>query len=360
MKIEEVDKNFVIKSEKNDGLKYYDIPCEPFDLYGLIYDEKNNLFTRILEEDAEKISSGIKSLSPYTAGGRIRFSTNSELISVTVTFEGLTKFSHMPLVGTGAFILYEDCSQTCRLVKSFIPGDSVVISDKISDSGYSITAKTGSDKMKNYILYFPTYNDVKSLKIGLSENAKVGHGLRYEKQKPIVFYGSSITQGACATMSSNSYSALISKWLNVDFINLGFSGSAFGEEAMAKYISDIDSSIFICEYDHNAQTVDFLNKTHYNFYKKFRENNKKTPIIFITKPTADDTSSVTKERYNVIKNTVKKAKKTGDNNVYLLNGAKLFGKKDKEICFVDGSHPNDLGFYRMALIVYKKIKSILK
>lgn len=129
-----------------------------------------------------------------------------------------------------------------------------------TENGYSVTKTVNDGKLRNYILYFPNYNDVKELKIGVDDGARVGHGKKYKDLLPILYYGSSITQGGCASRADNSYQALISKWTNIDFLNFGFSGSALGEETMAEYISALNCSVFVMDYDFNAPNPDFLKK----------------------------------------------------------------------------------------------------
>ena len=205
-------------------------------------------------------------------------------------------------------------------------------------------------------MYFPLYNAVNSLEIGLDEQASVCEGKRYREIKPIVYYGSSITQGGCASRPDNCYQALISKWNNIDYINLGFSGCARGEEAIADYLPTIESSLFVCDYDYNANTPEDLEKTHYRLYERYRAVRPDTPILFISRPNFKGTEE-DKLREGVVCGTYERAKAQGDNNVYFLAGKTLFGP-DRENCTVDGCHPNDLGFYRMAKKIYAKMKDI--
>lgn len=126
---------------------------------------------------------------------------------------------------------------------------------------------------------------------------------------------------------------------------------------MAEYLSSIPASLFVMDHDHNAPDTEWLKRTHYNFYRKYRENNVATPILFISRPDYKHTPDG-EERLRIIKSTYKRAKKEGDEKVWLLSGEKLYGATDYENCSVDGCHPNDLGFYRIAKKVLKKIKEI--
>ena len=210
--------------------------------------------------------------------------------------------------------------------------------------------------MRDYILYFPLYNPVRSLSIGLEKGARVDHGKKYKDIKPILYYGSSITQGACASRPDNCYQAMIEKWNNVDFINLGFAGNAKGEDAMADHLASIDCSLFVCDYDYNAPTVEHLKKTHYRLYERYRKARPTTPILFLTKP--DLWGEDEKERERVVRKTYKKALAAGDKNVYFMAGKYFYPNDIRESCAVDGCHPADLGFYFMAKKIYKKMQEI--
>ncbi|MBO4594246.1 MAG: hypothetical protein J5697_00920 [Clostridia bacterium] len=353
------DKNFNIKSDNTDGLEYYGIPCEPFDLYGVFYEEKTGRFVRMPSDAAKEISRATYGLNSNTAGGRIRFSTDSERICVSVKYETLSSRPHMSLMGGSGFVLSEERGDRTVFVYSFMPDHYANDKQTVTENGYTITKKVNDGKLKNYILYFPNYNDVTELIIGLDSGATVGHGKKYKAFKPVLYYGSSITQGACASRADNSYSALISKWTDTDFINLGFSGSACGEEKMAEYLAGIDCSVFVCGYDYNAPDPEYLKKTHYAFYRTYREKRKDTPIILISNPDTDENRNQAEERVEIIKRTYTAALAEGDKNVYFIDGKTLYGEADRENCTVDGIHPNDLGFYKMATVIYGKIKEIL-
>lgn len=162
--------------------------------------------------------------------------------------------------------------------------------------------------MHDYVLFFPLYNDVDSLVVALEKGSDVAPFNPYKQVLPVVYYGSSITQGGCASRPDNSYQALISKHTNVDFFNFGFSGNAKGEQIMAEFLSKIPASLFVMDYDHNAPDAAWLKRTHYNFYKKYRENNATTPILLVSRPDYKHAPDG-EERLRIIKNTYKRAKK---------------------------------------------------
>ncbi len=349
--IETIDNNLLIdKVTLKDGMRCYKIPNKAFSLHGVFYDYTLQTFLRMDKSVAKKVSEGVCVLSEYTSGGRVWFRTNAKQISITVTYDSLLTFSKMSIVGQGAFVL-------CREQNGDMVRNGVFAPNYDDKKGFSASANL-TGEMSNYCLYFPLYNTVSSLEIALNDDAEVYAFNPYKKDvKPILYYGSSITMGGCVGRCDNTYQSIIAKWNKVDFINLGFSGCAKAEEEMVDYIASIDCSLFVCDYDHNAPSAEFLKDTHFRLYSRYRKIQQKTPILFISAPNPER-YDVYGQRKKIIEETYKKAKKLGDNNVWFLDGKKLMGSKDRDLCFVDGSHPNDLGFYRMAKVIYNKMTEI--
>ena len=102
------------------------------------------------------------------------------------------------------------------------------------------------------------YDSVDELLVGLQPGAVLQGGGSYRAAAPVAFYGSSITQGGCASRPGNSYQAVISRMLNCDYRNFGWSGSAHGELAMAQYIAQQPMSLFFLDYDHNSPSAEHL------------------------------------------------------------------------------------------------------
>ncbi len=198
-------------------------------------------------------------------------------------------------------------------------------------------------------IYFPSYNSVKMLYIGVKQGATLEKADEYPNKKPVVFYGSSITQGGCACHSGNDYVSMLSRWLNFDYINLGFSGNAKAEQKMAEYIADLDMSVFVYDYDHNAPKIEYLQATHAPMYEMIRKKHPNLPIIILSAPDFQYAAAGYAKRREIIYDTYKQAKERGD-NVEFVDGEAMFGD-EWEMCTVDGCHPNDLEFYKMAKAV---------
>ena len=349
-----------------NGIVWHSASSEIFSLMGL-YKEALRLdpprYIRMPEEIAKEVNTGVARLYADTAGGRLRFATDSERVAIKVKWSQQTTFSHMPLTGSGGFDLYVDDVPGSRYVKTFVPPHPTGNADKIFDGdskrGYEGEYKFETKEMRELQINFPLYNTVDELYIGLDEGANVLPHTPYKYEKPVVYYGSSITQGGCASKPSSSYQAIISRLLDVDHINLGFSGSAKGEEIMAEYIANLDMSVFVLDYDHNAPTKEHLAATHYPFYKTIREKNPTLPIICINAHNARP-SRLHDERRLIIKDTYDSAKAEGDENVYFIDGDLFFPDDIIANCTVDGCHPNDLGFYFMAKSIAPLIKELLE
>ena len=151
---------------------------------------------------------------------------------------------------------------------------------------------------------------------------------------------------------------MISRALSTDYINLGFSGSAGAETAIAEYIASLDISIFVYDYDHNAPDTAFLEATHKNMFDIIRKKHPTLPIIMISRPISSDTQDM-KNRFDIIKNTYDTAIKDGDKNVYLIDGPTLMALCGEEGT-VDRTHPTDFGFYLMANRIAAELEPLLK
>ncbi len=338
MRIEDIDKNFKTENSVNEeNLAYISVKKAPFDLYGFAVKER---FLRISQDVADSVNPGVASLGPHTAGGRVRFRTDSPYVAISVKLPYVTKFPHMPLTGTSGFDMYTYSGGVYKYVKTFNP---------THDSGNAFEAihRFGTREMRDITLNFPLYNAVDEVYIGLDKGSSLECGGKYIGSKPIVYYGSSITQGGCASRPGNAYQAIISRRYNADFINLGFSGSARGEKEIADYIASLEMSMFVYDYDHNAPTVEHLKNTHESMFKTIRASHPDIPIIMMTRPFDGDEENV-RARREVVLETYNNALNCGDKNVYFIDGEKMKDIMGGFSGTVDGCHPNDLGFMCMA------------
>lgn len=343
--IEKIDKNFEVKTTVEDTLAFRNCLEAPFRVYGLLSTEKG--FARMPEEVAAATNESVANLFRNTAGGRVRFRTNSPKIALRAKMANIARMSHFPITGTAGFDLYE--GNTYR--GTFVPPYDI-------QDGYESMIDLYSIKEREITIHFPLYSDVLSLEIGLCRGASLLPGADYLGDLPVVYYGSSITQGGCASRPGNCYQNIISRDLNRDHINLGFSGGARAEEVIADYIAGLKMSIFVYDYDHNAPDPDYLRRTHSRMFQTIRSRNPLLPIVMITRPQPNP-GPEDYTRRSIIMATYQEARAGGDENVYFVDGSMMLHRFGGDSGTVDACHPNDLGFMCMAKTIETVLRQIL-
>lgn len=345
--ITEIDHNFKSENKiKLNDAHFYSVKENPWCLFGLI-DE--GVFRRMPEDIASKVNEGVYALHTNTSGGRVRFSTDSPYVAICAVMPSNVSFSHMPNTAKTGFDMYVDDD----FVKTFIPPVDF-------SKGYEGVCHFADSRDRDIMIHFPLYNDVKELYIGLKKGSSFKEHIPYRNSRRIIYYGSSITQGGCVSRPGLAYPTQVSLRLSCDFVNLGFSGSAKGEPVMAEYIAGLKPDIFVMDYDHNAPNLEFLEKTHENFFKTFRKLQKNVPVVFMSAPDVRFQGENWVKRRDVVYRTYENAVASGDRNVYFVDGKNLWGDEDWRMCSVDAIHPNDIGHYRMAQSVVLVIQRILE
>ncbi len=334
-----MDKNFTNQEKVTEEVVWYD--AREMALYGLV--PAVPFGVRMPAQIAEKVNDGVASYSACTAGGRMRFSTDSSFVALKAQYaKGSVPTVNNHCVSYG-FDLYRDEAG----IEVFTAAARPVAGFDYQTGEYKMLTRNGGKKTC-YTLNLPVFAGLKSLQIGIEKNSTLEAGKPYRNQKPVVFYGSSITHGAAAGRPGNTYESFISQRYNLDYVNLGFAGSARGEQVMAEYIAGLDMGVFVCDYDYNAPTVEHLQKTHYAFYETIRLRQPDVPYIMISRPAFFANPEVNGQRRQVILESYEKARAQGDQRVFFIDGETLFAGEFAESCTSDGIHPNDLGFYRMA------------
>ena len=218
--------------------------------------------------------------------------------------------------------------------------------------------------MREITINFPLYHDVDRVYIGIKDTANISYPRPYSVEKPIVFYGSSITQGGCASRPGNCYTNILSRRLDCDIINLGFSGSGRGEKIVADYIATLEMSAFVLDYDYNCLGPEYLEKTHYPFYKTVRDAHPDIPVIMMTAPKVIPlrypVDEVFTKRRIIVMQSYIRAVQEGDKNVYFVDGTSLLGNDRNSDSTLDGTHPNDYGFRQMADKLYPILNKLLQ
>jgi len=351
-----IDTNFALPAVETEGMVFRDVLKTEADIYGLYQPRTNPIYCRLPQELADTVSPGVSRLNRCTAGGRLRFKTDSQRIAFRVRQTGEKKASsHQTFINTSGFDMYlwEDGRQ--RFWCSLIPPPD-------RTNGYETMTRLPDCRLREFVVNFPAYDGVLELQIGIEEGRRLEGGSRYRSEKPVVFYGSSITQGACASRPGNCYQNILTRRLDFDYLNFGYSGNGKGEPAVAEYLASLDASAYVMDYDHNAPTVDHLAATHEPFVRILREKHPDTPILLMSKtdiPRTEKAEEFTNRRRDVIRATYEKLLREGDRNIYFLDGQTIFAIHGGDSCTVDGTHPTDLGFMCMADAVEPFLRKML-
>ena len=321
---------------------------EPMKVFGVPeYDRTGEL--RRLPDEIIAATAVSEKLGLRCPGARLGFRTDSENFTVRITFKTLEIDKGMSIYAAQSASVFIGPHSESRFAGLVSPTDY---------KNYSFEKTfTKANTMEDILIFFPRNELIEDISVTFDEGSEVLAPTPYRIEPPIVFYGSSITEGGCCANHHNAYNAILSRMLDADFVNLGFSGSAKGEIAMAEYIAGLDMSLFVCDYDHNAPNCAHLRETHYPFYKRFRELRPDVPILMLSRPASESVYKV--DNRDVILDTLHKAREAGDMNIEFVDGSTFFGP-DSELCFVDNVHPNDLGFYKMACTIAPVLRRMLK
>lgn len=339
--------------ENDSAFDWYDVRKAPFRIYGLYRDEEaaDPRYRRIPQALADQTNEYVRFLAYNPAGGRIRFSTDARMIAIYVHYAFFDRSNHMSFNGECGLDLYHDDGDRHMYVCTMTPNLDTSIERSCEYTTRDTLEGRTPDGMNCYTLNMPLYAGVDDIMIGVPKGCRISEGASYRNEKPIVYYGSSITQGGCASRPGCSYQSYISRWLNIDYRNMGFSGACRGETIMAEYLAGLEMSAFVSDYDHNAPDAAHLEKTHYALYETIRARHPDIPYIMITRPDVLGRDRECAERRAVIYRSFERARANGDKKVRFIDGSTLFAGDDFWDCTVDTCHPNDLGFYRMAKVI---------
>jgi hypothetical protein len=219
---------------------------------------------------------------------------------------------------------------------------------------------------REYLLYLPLYNGIKSIALGISTNSTIEKAPAWGggERKPIVFYGTSILQGLSASRPGMVHCAILQRKFNWPVINLGFSGNGKMEPEMASLLAELDPSVYVIDCLPNM-VADEIKERAEPLVHKLRAAHPLTPIILVEDRTLQNAFLVAgqMEYYHLkdraeLKTVFDRLQKDGVKNLFYIPGDDLFGKDGEGS--VDGSHPSDLGFMRQSEIFEKVLAPLLK
>jgi hypothetical protein len=303
-----------------------------------------------------QLPEAVDVLADCCAGGQLRFITNSATIAIDAEFETSHTMDHMTPVGQLGFDCYTgECGNMLYAATSMFDAKS---------SAYIVPlfADIGREE-RIFTINFPLYNSpLKKLQIGFEPEATVVPVTCSDKK--IVVYGTSITQGGCASRPGMCYTNILSRMINAEFINLGFSGSGKGEPVVMETIASInDMDLLVIDYEANINNDIYENLPR--AINVIRNIQPELPILILSRIGYGQENIRPQSRVSAIKRRdfqrdfVAERKISGDKNIEFFDGRTLLGAGDAGECAVDGCHLTDAGFIKMAEGLCKTLNSYM-
>ena len=337
-------------------IKYTDANELP--LYGKAVQETSGRYTRFPAAYEAESRKALWDLSLNSAGLYIRFRSDAPEIHAKWVNKNF-QMPHMTEVGIGGLDLYTLTTDGWRFV------------------GAGFTWKKGTHherkivsnmkpQMREYMLYLPLYDSIDSLYVGVPDGSVIEAPAvaRPTTSKPVVMYGTSILQGGCATRAGMAHTAIISRKLDREVINLGFSGNAHLDPEVARLMAAVENpGVFVLDFVPNC-AAERINEKGEAFFRILREAHPNVPIVFVENPffphaiVDEKTKSDIKANNGALKNLYLKMKKEGQKKLYYITNEGMTG--DDGESFVDGVHLTDLGMLRYAEHVLPIIRKALK
>ena len=336
-----------------DDVDWYDV--KEFGVEGKGWNETKKFFDRLPAKAEGFVRDQVWNLSRDSAGMCFRFVSDSPNIYVRyeLSRESLS-MTHMAATGHSGVDLYaQDGMGIDRWVAVVRPGKQKM------DTTLAKDLAPGS---RRYTLYLPLRNGVESLEIGVVRGQSFT-ALSPRNEKPIVFYGTSIMHGACASRPGMAFPSILGRRLRRPIINLGFAGNGRMEIEVGSLLVELNPCVFVidCLPNMNESTV---SERAIPLVKKIRETHEKTPILLVEDRSFTSTRffPARKQRHQknriALKNAFKELQNLGIKNIFYLDGDNLLGQ-DGEAA-TDGSHPSDLGMVRYADAYEPALRAILR
>ena len=363
------DPNMAISDPDIEGIVWFSpLNKNMFQAYGSesFYEGDYARLSKEERNEIIKVSESVEWLSKHSAGLQLKFKTNSTRILIDVELRAPHDMAHMPATGQCGFDLYVYDEN----MKDYVLHNTGTY--QISKTKYRAELSVFSYFSKEliereYIINFPLYQGVKDLMIGL-DNDSLTKPVKFKNDGKIVIYGTSIAQGGCVTRPGLMYSNVLSRWLDMEIYNQGYSGSAMLEPIMGDIIGHIkNQKLLIIDAEANAGCDLTMENNLESFilnYKKYCPN---VPILLVSRCLFNldryDTRRVKLKKYykSFINNLINKFELEG-HKMYFLDGDNFFeGFKFNYTEFtVDGIHPTDFGNYLIAKHHYDAIKKIFE
>ena len=340
-------------AEDGTDTLWYDLRL--LDIEGRGWSETKAFYDRLPAKAFGVVRDPVWSLGRNSAGICARFSTDATTIQARwkLTSDNLS-LPHMPATGVSGLDLYVKHDGRWRWLAVGQP------KEKTNRAQLAAGLPAGE---REFLLYLPLYNGVESVEIGLPKGTKLSKADAYpENRKPIVFYGTSITQGGCASRPGMVHTAILGRRLNCPVINLGFSGNGRMEPEMAVLLAELDPAVYVLDCLPNMGPAQVTERIE-PFVAELRKAHPETPILLVEDRNYTDGFLIAGKRnhnagnHAALKEAFERLKQAGSKRVSYLAGEHLLGEDGEAT--VDSSHPTDLGFVRQADAFEPALRALL-
>jgi lysophospholipase L1-like esterase len=340
-------------SLSSEEVEWYDV--KQIGVEGKGWRDTQRFYDRLPSKALGVVREPVWNLSRHSAGMCMRFITNAPDIYVRYRLlSDRLAMPHMPATGVSGLDLY---AQDARGIDRWV---GVVKPDQQQMD--TTIAKDLASGIRTYTLYLPLYNGVEALEVGVPKGSSF-EGLSPRDERPMVFYGTSIMHGACASRPGMAFPAILGRRLKRPTLNLGFSGNGRMEPEVAELLAELDPCVYVidCLPNMNENTI---GERAVPLVKRIRSAHEHTPILLVEDRSFTNTSFFPKRKVHhqksrmALKKTYRELLDAGVENLYYLGGDSLLGN-DGEAA-TDGSHPNDLGMVRYAEAYEPVLRNILK
>lgn len=300
-----------------------------------------------------KVRKAVWDLAKNSAGISVRFASNTGSIKLQWKILNDLKMNHMAETGIKGIDIYfrENTLQKWQYLNTARP--------KGVKNSY-VVLKNAKKEMREYKLYLPLYDGTTELLVGIQHDARLETPEK-ENTKPIIYYGTSITQGGCASRPGMTYPAIIERETDIPAINLGFSGNGRMEPEIAEFMAECDAALYVIDCAANMKAKQ-IKESVAPLVKTLRGNGRETPIIFVegfnyTNGALDDTTRILINNKNKILNSeYLELKRKGIKNIYMMKIEDVDAFPGEGA--VDGVHLTDYGFRLFADMFIKKLKEL--
>jgi lysophospholipase L1-like esterase len=322
--------------------------------------EVNNFYDRLPARAEKMVSEGIWKLASQTAGLQLRFRTNADEIIIRYIVGGNIQMPHMPATGVSGIDLY---SKNIDGNWNWAAG-RFSFGDTITYQFSNLVTNDQHVKNRDYTLYLPLYNSVKWMEISVPKPS-LFTPLPKRIDRPIIVYGTSIAQGACATRPGLVWSSILSRKLDLPVINLGFSGSGRLDPPIVGLIGEVNAKLYVLDCLPNLVAPGISSEELYKrivaAVGQLKKKNPTIPILLTEHDgyTDEEMNPTSKKQYadanKVLKKVFDSLTTAGVKNIFLLSKEQI--NQDIEST-IDRVHPNDIGMMNYANAYEIKIREI--